>query len=100
MKVVSTGHEAVAATAAEEFAVVLMDVQMPGMDGLEATQLIRERERRSGGHQVVIAMTAHAMKGDSDRCLLAGMDGYLTKPVHLSALAAELSRVQAVNRAA
>ena len=60
-----------------------MDVQMPQMDGLTATAIQRQRELESGGttHVTLIALTAHAMKGDQDRCLAAGMDGYLTKPI-------------------
>jgi CheY-like chemotaxis protein len=69
--------------------VVLMDLQMPEMGGLEATAAIRQRERSSGEHIPIIAVTAHAMPGDRERCLQAGMDGYLSKPVQ----AAELIRV-------
>jgi CheY-like chemotaxis protein len=58
-----------------------MDVQMPEMDGMEAIARIREKEVRTGGHQPVVALTAHAMKGDMERGLSAGMDGYLTKPI-------------------
>src|SRR5262249_53128220 len=66
-----------------DFDVVLMDVQMPEMDGLEATAAIRRHERAAGGHVPVIAMTAFAMKGDRERCLESGMDGYVSKPVRV-----------------
>jgi CheY-like chemotaxis protein len=79
--VVANGREAVAASAREAFDLVLMDVQMPEMDGFEATAAIRQAERAGGRHLPVFAMTAHAMKGDAERCRAAGMDGYLPKPV-------------------
>jgi CheY-like chemotaxis protein len=79
--VANNGQEAIAAVANESFDVILMDVQMPAMDGLEATGIIREREKESGEHIPIIAMTAHAMKGDRERCLAAGMDGYIAKPI-------------------
>jgi signal transduction histidine kinase/CheY-like chemotaxis protein len=79
--VVGDGQAAVAAIADGTFDVVLMDVQMPVMDGFEATAEIRAREKTSGGHLRIIAMTAHAMAGDRDRCLRAGMDGYVSKPL-------------------
>jgi two-component system sensor histidine kinase/response regulator len=75
------GKLAVKAMEREEFDVVLMDVQMPEMDGLEATATIRAKERDNGRHVPIIAMTAHAMQGDRERCLAAGMDGYISKPV-------------------
>jgi CheY-like chemotaxis protein len=79
--IANNGQEAIAALANESFDVVLMDVQMPAMDGLEATGIIREKEKESGAHIPIIAMTAHAMKGDRERCLEAGMDGYIPKPI-------------------
>jgi len=82
----ATGREALAALEAEEFDVVLMDVQMPEIDGLEATRILRERERERGGHVPVVGLTAHAMKGDRELCLAAGMDGYVAKPVEAAEL--------------
>jgi signal transduction histidine kinase/CheY-like chemotaxis protein len=79
--IVGNGREAVDATEQRTFDVVLMDVQMPEMGGFEATALIRERERESGCHLPIIAITAHVMKGDRERCLAAGMDEYITKPL-------------------
>jgi two-component system sensor histidine kinase/response regulator len=80
------GEEALAALAQRSFDLVLMDVHMPGMDGFEATKAIRKKEKSTGLHQPVIAMTALAMTGDRERCLAAGMDGYLTKPIELQQL--------------
>ena len=79
--VANNGKEAIGILEAQSVDVVLMDVQMPEMDGFEATQWIREREKTEGGHLPVIAMTAHAMKGDRERCLKAGMDRYVSKPI-------------------
>ncbi|TWT70791.1 PAS domain-containing hybrid sensor histidine kinase/response regulator [Crateriforma conspicua] len=86
------GQQAVERLESEAFDVVLMDVQMPVMDGLEATRQIRQREQSTGLHQPIIAMTAHAMKGDRDRCLEAGMDDYLAKPIRVSELRTKLSK--------
>jgi signal transduction histidine kinase/DNA-binding response OmpR family regulator len=82
VKVAGNGREALKALRKEKFDLVFMDVQMPEMDGLEATAAIRKEEQLTGDHQAVIALTAHAMKGDQERCLSAGMDGYLSKPIH------------------
>jgi CheY-like chemotaxis protein len=75
------GRQAVELWAASRFDVIFMDVQMPEMDGLEATGEIRRRERDTGERTCVMAMTANAMSGDRERCLAAGMDGYFTKPM-------------------
>jgi CheY-like chemotaxis protein len=88
--VVANGREALAALEGRSFDVVLMDLQMPEMDGLEATAEIRARERREGGHVRIVAMTAHAMRNDRERCLAAGMDGYVAKPIAPALLDAEL----------
>ncbi len=79
--VANHGGEALAALEAAEFDVVLMDLQMPVVGGLAATKTIRDRERFAGRHTPIIAVTAHAMKGDREKCLAAGMDGYVCKPV-------------------
>jgi two-component system, sensor histidine kinase and response regulator len=90
--VADDGRQALTALAAQEVDLVLMDVQMPVMDGFEATAAIRAREREHGGHLPIIAMTAHAMKGDRERCLAAGMDDYVTKPIDSAGLRAALER--------
>jgi PAS domain S-box-containing protein len=91
---VGNGHDALAALASEpQFDVVLMDVQMPGMDGLEATAALRRREAGAGRHVPVIALTAHAMQGDHERCVAAGMDGYVTKPISGATLARAIAAV-------
>ena len=81
------------------FDMILMDVQMPEMDGLEATRTIRKTESERGGHVPIIAMTANAMAGDREICLSAGMDGYVTKPVKRESLFAEMGRVKAAGGA-
>ncbi|MBW1734169.1 MAG: response regulator [Deltaproteobacteria bacterium] len=86
VEVAGNGKEAVAAFERETFDLILMDVQMPEMDGFEATALIREKEKKTGGHIPIIAMTAHAMKGDRERCLDAGMDEYVSKPIRPQAV--------------
>jgi CheY-like chemotaxis protein len=79
--VVANGQEVLDVVAADTFDLVLMDVQMPVMDGLTATTAIRERERFTNAHLRIIAVTAHAMQGDRERFLTAGMDGYISKPI-------------------
>ena len=84
--VVSNGREALSAVQAGQFDLVAMDVQMPEMDGLDATAAIRAWEKAVGTHTPIMAMTAHAMKGDRERCLAAGMDGYTSKPIRIGEL--------------
>ncbi len=84
--VAGNGKEALEALEIHHIELVLMDVQMPEMDGFEATVAIREKERLNGGHLPIVAMTAHTMKGDQERCLEAGMDGYVMKPVQTKEL--------------
>jgi CheY-like chemotaxis protein len=81
--VANDGRQATAALQKRNFDLVLMDVEMPEMDGFEATTAIRAMERQTGGHIPIIAMTAHAMKGDRQRCLAAGMDAYISKPIRI-----------------
>jgi signal transduction histidine kinase/DNA-binding response OmpR family regulator len=95
VQVACNGREAVEAIERENFDVVLMDVQMPRMGGFEATGIIRERERRLGRHTPIVAVTAHAMKGDRERCLEAGMDDYTTKPLRTAELLAVIERLTA-----
>lgn len=101
VKVASTGQEALLLMEKENFDLILMDVQMPVMDGFQATKIIREMEQGTQRHQQIIAMTAHALKGDKERCLAAGMDGYIAKPVHEEELLAAVEnwRTDAVSSA-
>ncbi|HKV92631.1 MAG TPA: PAS domain S-box protein [Candidatus Angelobacter sp.] len=87
------GQEVLEALEKERFDCVLMDVQMPVMDGFEATAAIREKERTRGGHLPIIAMTAHAMTGDRERCLAAGMDNYVSKPIQPKELFLTLEQI-------
>jgi CheY-like chemotaxis protein len=96
--VASNGELALAALEKARFDLVLMDVQMPEMDGLEATAILRKREQVSGGHQAVVAMTALVMKGDRERCIAAGMDGYLSKPISPQELDDVLDQYLALDR--
>jgi signal transduction histidine kinase/CheY-like chemotaxis protein/HPt (histidine-containing phosphotransfer) domain-containing protein len=91
--VAGNGREAFAAFERESVDIVLMDVQMPEMDGFAATAAIREREKAIGTHVPIVALTAHAMKGDRERCLAAGMDAYVTKPLRVDALFEAIARL-------
>jgi len=88
---VQNGREALAAVEHQTFDLVLMDVQMPEMDGIETSLLIREREKGTGRHIPIVAMTAHAMEGDREECLAAGMDAYVSKPIRLAELFAAIA---------
>ncbi|MBI2305809.1 MAG: response regulator [Rhodocyclales bacterium] len=90
--VVGNGEEALQALAGDTFDLVLLDIQMPVMGGLEVTRRVREQEHGDGRHQVIVAMTANAMRGDRDHCLEAGMDGYISKPIRQDEMFAELAR--------
>jgi CheY-like chemotaxis protein len=79
----------------EPFDLVLMDVQMPEMDGFEATNAIRAREKSTGAHIPIVAMTARAMSGDREKCLASGMDDYVSKPISLAELSSAVGRVMA-----
>jgi len=93
-ELVDNGAEALARIADDDFALVLMDMEMPGMDGITTTQQLRAREAAQGlAHLPVVAMTANALQEDRERCFAAGMDGYLAKPVSLAALQGELRRL-------
>jgi CheY-like chemotaxis protein/HPt (histidine-containing phosphotransfer) domain-containing protein len=89
--VASNGRQVLDALDKERFDLILMDVQMPELDGLEATAAIRQRERLSGEHIPILALTAHATKGDLERCLEAGMDAYVVKPLQPGALLAMIA---------
>ncbi len=92
--VVENGRDAIKALDAAPYDMVFMDVQMPQMDGFEATAAIRQREKeRDTGHLPIIAMTAHAMKGDRERCIDSGMDDYVSKPIQPKELAAAIARM-------
>jgi PAS domain S-box-containing protein len=95
--IVSNGKEAIAALQREAIDLVLMDVQMPEMDGFEAARAIRNDEAGKAKHIPIIAMTAHAMTGDRDRCLAAGMDGYIAKPIHAQDLLSLVENTMAAN---
>jgi CheY-like chemotaxis protein len=91
--IANNGRQALDIWQSEAFDLILMDIQMPEMDGLEATRAIRDEEQAGGGHIPIIAMTANAIKGDRERCLEAGMDGYLSKPIHIKELLETLESI-------
>ncbi len=91
--IAANGREALAVLSSDSFDLVFMDVQMPEMDGLTATKSIREHEKQTGLHLPIIAMTAHAMKGDQELCLEAGMDGYIAKPVSGNRIEEAIARI-------
>lgn len=95
VSVVGTGAQAVRAATSQPFDVVLMDVQMPEMDGMEAAAAIRRAESGTGCHVRNVAMTAHAMAGDREKCLAAGMDGFLSKTIHPAELLGVLEQAGA-----
>jgi protein-histidine pros-kinase len=98
--VVGTGKQALERLDREAFDVILMDVQMPEMGGIEATGIVRQREAGTGRHVWIVAMTAHTMQGDRDECLAAGMDTYIAKPVDPALLFAAVERQRAGTGAA
>ncbi|QDU99133.1 hybrid sensor histidine kinase/response regulator [Lignipirellula cremea] len=95
--VANNGKEATQAVATQRFDLVLMDVQMPEMDGIEATRVIRRNQAVRGEYTPIVAMTAHAMQGDRERCLEAGMDDYLSKPIQIQELLSTIERLTAAS---
>jgi CheY-like chemotaxis protein len=93
--IAGNGTEVLELVEQRDFDLVLMDIQMPEMDGLQATAEIRQREGHRGKHLPIVAMTAHAMAGDRERCLDAGMDGYIAKPIHPGELMALITGMSA-----
>jgi two-component system sensor histidine kinase/response regulator len=96
--IADNGNAVLQALDNERFDLILMDVQMPELDGCETTATIRRREEQTGEHVPIVALTAHAMTGDRERCLAAGMDAYLTKPIDPRALDAVLQAYGATER--
>ena len=94
IKTASNGLEALKLMEKYKFDIILMDIQMPELDGIETTQIIRKNEKNSGEHIPIIAITAHALKGDREKFLLKGMDDYLPKPVHINDLEEKLTKIR------
>jgi CheY-like chemotaxis protein len=90
---IGNGRAALERLENESFDLVLMDIQMPEIDGFEAIEIIRKKEGTTGTHSQVVAMTAHAMQGDKERCLAAGVDGYLSKPLKVKEFLAVMQAV-------
>ncbi|MBI3862918.1 MAG: response regulator [Planctomycetia bacterium] len=95
-----SGREAVDLVEREPFDLVMMDVQMPGMNGLDAMRAIREREGYTGGHVPIVAVSSHALNSDADQCYAAGADAYIPKPINLVDLMAVLQKAAALGRPA
>jgi two-component system sensor histidine kinase/response regulator len=100
VKVAANGRLALVSVEEDSYDLLLMDVQMPEMDGMQATRALRERESKTGTHLTVVGVTAHAMAGDRERCLQAGMDAYLSKPIRPAELDELLDRLMAARRPA
>jgi CheY-like chemotaxis protein len=93
VRIASDGVEVLSALPAESFDLILMDVQMPNLDGFQTTASIRQEEKKTGAHIPIVAMTAHAMKEDKERCLAAGMDDYISKPIKPELLIGVINRI-------
>ena len=93
ISIVSNGREAIDILGKEKFDIILMDIQMPDMDGFHASRLIREKEVQTGGHIPIVALTAHALKGTKEKCLQAGMDDYISKPINTNELLLTIERL-------
>ena len=96
--IAANGHEVLEAVQRQPYDIILMDVQMPEMDGLEASRQIRTRESGTATHCWIIALTANAMQGDREVCLAAGMDDYISKPIKTDELGAALERARSARQ--
>jgi two-component system, sensor histidine kinase and response regulator len=98
VEIAESGRQAIEALGKQRFDLILMDMQMPELGGVETAILIREREKSTGGHIPNIALTANAMAGGRERCLDAGMDDYVSKPLRVNELFAAIERAQSLTR--